>query len=76
MTVDPDVLARELTADVTGSVATFTIVRPDVRNALSWLHRERLIFYQADGQCLISPKGLLAAEQILLKSRLASVASR
>ena len=41
------------------------------RSLLRDLHRERLIFYEPDGPCLITPKGVLEAERLLLRVGLA-----
>lgn len=42
-TTDTDALEAELSAEVVDGVAWFTINRPEVRNALSWRHRQRLV---------------------------------
>lgn len=45
------------------------------REMLKQLHRKKLIYYQHDGICLITPTGVVAAERIISKStaRLAEV---
>lgn len=41
------------------------------RAILRELHGKRLIFYQQDGPCLITPKGILEAEQLLIRAGIA-----
>jgi len=41
------------------------------RAILRELHQKRLIFYQPDGPCLITPKGILEAERLLIGAGLA-----
>jgi hypothetical protein len=41
------------------------------RAILRQLHGKRLIFYQKDGPCLITPKGILEAEQLLIRAGIA-----
>lgn len=45
---EPTTIERELSVTIGDGVATFTIDRPEVRNALSWRHRDRLVHLLAD----------------------------